>query len=201
MGPPPDREKKETNFSGPGRYEQEPDDADLAKRCLGGDREACGMLLSRYEKVVFNAALRLVRRRDEARDIAQAALVRGFERLEGYDPRRPFGPWIARIAMNEAFDALSRRPRTEPIDVRWPSGGRSPEGTAGAGELRERIDEALLDLTQDQRLVVILRHFMDCSYDEMADILGVPVKTVKSRLFTARHLLRDRLVERGVRTC
>ena len=200
MGRPPDREKQ-TNFSRAGRYEQEPDDADLARGCLAGDREACGTLLSRYERVVFNAALRLVRHRDEARDIAQAALVRAFERLEGYDPRQRFGPWIARIAMNEAHDALARRRRTEPIDEGLPSEERSPEGTAGVDELRERLDEALMTLTLDQRLVVILRHFMDCTYDDMADILDVPVKTVKSRLFTARHLLRDRLAARGIRTC
>lgn len=176
----------------------EPEDTVLVRRCLGGDRSAFGTLVERYQKPIFNVAWRMLGDREEAADISQTVFVRAFEKLRGYDPRYRFYSWIYRIAIHESIDAVKRRQRNDPIDERRPEPGPGPEEALGADELSRSIQRALMSIGPNHRSVLILRHFLDCSYRDMGEILGVPEKTVKSRLFTARQQLRARLERLGV---
>lgn len=176
------------------------DDAELVRGCLDGDVRAFGTLVDRYQKAIFNAALRMVSDFEEAKDIAQNVFLKAYENLPSYDPTYRFYSWIYRIAVNESINHLHRRNRTEPMEGEWESAQRGPEEAFANAELGRVVQDALMTLKSDYRSVVVLRHFLDCSYEEMSQILQVPEKTVKSRLFTARQLLKDVLQRKGALT-
>lgn len=177
----------------------EPDDETLVREFLGGDGKAFEALLGRHERIVFNVALRMVGNQEDARDVAQSVFLKVYQNLGRFDPRFPFRSWVSRIAINESLNLLHRRRDDgEPIDETWPSTDRDPRDIASSGEVSRTVGKALRSLKPDYRAVVILRHYLDCSYQDMASILEIPEKTVKSRLFTARQQLRDALAGRGV---
>jgi RNA polymerase sigma-70 factor (ECF subfamily) len=140
----------------------------------------------------------MVRQRDEAGDLTQTAFLKAYERLATYDSGQKFFSWLYRIAINESINHLKRRGRLEPLDGDWASRSDSPEATVVTSDMSAHVQDALMSLPTDYRAVLVLRHFEDCSYDEIAQIVGVPEKTVKSRLFTARRLMKERLVARGI---
>jgi RNA polymerase sigma-70 factor (ECF subfamily) len=174
------------------------DDAACVARCLRGDAAAFEPLVERYERVLFGVALRLLGNRDDACDAVQAAFVRAYQRLDRYDPSRKFFSWMYRIAVNECLNAVRARRTTEQIDPATPV---EPVAFAGVQtrELRDDIQAALMQLTAEQRRVVVLRHFAELSYEDVAAALGLPVKTVRSRLFAARQRLAGLLVPPGAR--
>lgn len=172
------------------------DDAEFVKRCLRGDPDAFEPLVARYQKVLFNVGLRMVGDYEDARDIAQTSFVKAYEKLRSYDSRYRFFSWIYRIAINECLNLLSRRRPLQALDPGLPSGD-SPEGEAAARELRVRIQGALGQLPPEQRLVLVLRHFREMSYGEISEVLLVPEKTVRSRLYTARQRLGEILRPRS----
>ncbi len=166
------------------------DDHELVDRCLRGDLEAFAPLVTRYQRPLFNVALRMVKDREDARDITQTAFVKAYEKLRTFDRRHRFFSWIYRIAVNECLNFVSRRRPEGPLSPKLPSAD-DPERSAEAGELAARVQEALMALSPDYRMVVILRHFVDLSYDEMSETLMIPEKTVRSRLYTARQRLAE----------
>ncbi len=176
----------------------EPDDNELVRGCLDGDERAFEILLLRYQGAVFNAVLRMVRQREEAADLTQTAFLKAYEQLKSFDPTHKFFSWLYRIAINEAINSLKRRGRLEPLDGEWAGSDRSPEDALLGADLSRHVQEALMRLSSDYRAVLILRHFEGCSYEEIAQIVGVPEKTVKSRLFSARQQLKELLEARGV---
>jgi len=129
--------------------------------------------------------------REEARDLCQQVFVKIFQHLDTYDPTRKFFSWLYRVAVNETINAMKSHRTWEPLHDRMVDRGPDPEEQLAATESHEEMQKALLALDPKYRLVVIVRHFLQLSYEEASDILSVPVKTVKSRLFTARHLLRE----------
>ncbi len=177
----------------------EQDDATLVRRCLGGDRDAFAQLVARYERPVFNAALRLLREPADAMDAAQTTFLKAYEHLASYDPSFKFYSWLYRIAVNESLDTLSSRKCFEDIDHEHEHADESPgpDRQVEGQQARWALEEALMRLTPDLRTVIVLRHFMHLSYEDMGDILLVPAKTVKSRLYSARQALRDRLAACG----
>jgi RNA polymerase sigma-70 factor (ECF subfamily) len=176
------------------------EDADwtVVERCRGGDRRACEQLVLRYQKPVYNAALRLLRNPEDARDVAQTAFLKAFEHLADYDPRFKFYSWIYRIAVNEALDTLSSRKPLEEIDGDEPDETAGPERLVDGEQTARAIEDALTRIKPELRTVIVLRHFMHLSYQDMGEILQLPEKTVKSRLHDARQLLREALLRRGV---
>ena len=171
------------------------EEADLIARCLEGEVSAFEPLVDRYQKVLFNVALRMVRDYEEARDITQNAFLKAFEKLGTYDRRHKFFSWIYRILVNESLNALERRRPREALDPHL-AAANGPLEAACASELSGRVQDALMVLSPDHRLVVVLRHFVGYSYGEMAEALAIPEKTVKSRLFTARQRLGEILLAR-----
>jgi RNA polymerase sigma-70 factor (ECF subfamily) len=176
----------------------EPDDNELVLGCLGGDEHAFEILLVRYQGPVFNAVLRMVRDRDDAGDLTQTTFLKAYQRLSTFDSGQKFFSWLYRIAINEAINHLKRRGRVEPLAGEWASNASTPEAVLVANDLSVHVQDALMSISSDYRAVLVLRHFEDCSYDEIAQIVGVPEKTVKSRLFTARRLLKEQLEARGI---
>jgi RNA polymerase sigma-70 factor (ECF subfamily) len=163
------------------------DEAALVARCLRGDPDAFEPLVKRYERVLFSVALRLVGDYEDARDATQNALVRAYVHLETFDPTRKFFSWIYRIVVNECLNVRrARRPQERLVDTL--EAKPTPDGVE-ALERRDQIQVALQGLTEEYREVVVLRHFADLSYAEISEVVGVPEKTVRSRLFSARQRL------------
>jgi RNA polymerase sigma-70 factor (ECF subfamily) len=173
----------------------EGDDGELVERCRRGDRDAFAPLVERYQRVLFNVAFRMLGSREEARDATQTAFVRAFEKLHTYDPRHRFFSWIYRIAMNECLNLRSRRRPVQALDpaLRSPD---DPEAAARAGEVQAAVRRGLLALPEDGREVVVLKHLLGFSYGEIAATLGIPEKTVRSRLYSARLRLAEWMRER-----
>jgi RNA polymerase sigma-70 factor (ECF subfamily) len=164
------------------------DDARLVARCLEGDQGAFEPLVARYERVLFSVALRLVGDYEDARDATQNAFVRAYEHLDTFDPARKFFSWIYRIVVNECLNLRRARHPNEPLADTFEAPGGAFDAVA-ASEAHDRIQAALMALTPEYREVVVLRHFADLSYEEISEAIGVPDKTVKSRLFSARKRL------------
>ena len=187
----------DTNFSAPQVYFQSgEDDPALVERTLSGDLESFSVLVDRYQKAVFNVALRFLQDANDAEDIAQAVFLKAFERLPSFDPKFRFFSWIYKIAVNDSLNFLRQR---KPLD-------RIEEGDA-AGDAQNELERADLDrqvreavdsLSPEHRAVIVLRHFEGLGYPEIAEVLDISEKKVKSRLFTARSVLRERLEKRGV---
>jgi RNA polymerase sigma-70 factor, ECF subfamily len=176
---------------------KEDDDGVLVQQCRSGDRAACGKLVLRYQRPVYNAALRMLHNVEDARDVAQTTFLKAFEHLADYDETRKFYSWLYRIALNESLDALGARKPLEPISGDELDETPGPEQCAEGDQLSRAIDEALARIKPEYRAVITLRHFMHLSYQDMGDILMLPEKTVKSRLYEARQLLREDLLLRG----
>jgi len=176
---------------------EDSDDGTLVRRCCGGDRRAFEALVVRYQKTVYNAALRMLHDREEARDVAQTVFLKAYQHLDGYDPKFKFYSWLYRIALNESIDTLQRRHPIEALDLDAPDDGPGPEDAVQRGQARDGLLRALMTLRTEYRAVIVLRHFTGCSYGDMAQILDLPEKTVKSRLHSARQLLRDALEAQG----
>ena len=170
-------------------------------RCLRGDASAFEPIVRRYQRVLFSVAHRMLGNYEDALDATQNAFVRAYEGLDQYDPNRRFFSWIYRIVVNECLNARRAQRPSEPLsDELEADAADGPLANVEAMERSASIEAALVRLSEDHRLVVVLRHFADLSYSEMSEALGVPEKTVKSRLFEARHRLGELLrLEPGAR--
>ncbi len=177
-------------------------DADLAlvERFKKGDREAFTELVIRYQRPIYNAAFWILRRAEDASDVAQTVFLRIAERLDEYDGQYKFFSWIYRIAVNESLNVLRRQGREEPLDeeIDYPDpADDNPERKLQEAELSARIKAALMRMSVNDRTVLTLRHFSELNYQEIAQILELDEKTVKSRLHEARQRLREMLKDFG----
>ena len=168
------------------------DDAAVVARCLDGEHNAYEAIVSRYQKGLFNVALRMLGNYEDARDATQTAFIKAYEHLDTFDPEQRFFNWLYRILKNECLNVLRARRPSEPVSLALPAGRNGDP--LEARERHQAVQAALLALSADYREVVVLRHFTDLSYDEIAATLGIPSKTVKSRLYTARQQLGGMLV-------
>jgi RNA polymerase sigma-70 factor (ECF subfamily) len=171
-------------------------DHELLEHYRKGDRAAFTELVLRYQRPVYNAAFWILRRAEDASDIAQVVFLKVAERAEEYDPKYKFFSWIYRIAVNESLNLLRRNEREVELDdeIDLPDTESSnPEEQAGAAQLSRRIERALMGMTTNDRTVLTLRHFSECSYQEIGHVLDMDEKTVKSRLFEARRRLAELL--------
>jgi RNA polymerase sigma-70 factor, ECF subfamily len=173
---------------------KDPDET-LVERSRGGDRAALAALMLRYQRAIYNAAFRVLGNGEDAADVSQAVFLKMAERLDEYDAQYKFFSWIYRIAINEALNVLRRNGHEEPLEDgdELPGDIDGPERQVALSELAGRVQAALMTMKVDHRVVLTLRHFSDCSYEEIASILDVQEKTVKSRLFEARQRLKELL--------
>ncbi len=164
------------------------DDAALVKRCLGGETAAFESIVAEYQRLAFTVAFRMLGDYEDARDATQNTFVKAFEKLETYEPKYRFFSWLYRILVNECLNVRRGRHAVEEISPKQPAGAGSADAVE-TSERRRDVRAALLALPVHYREVIVLRHFGQMSYEEMGDALGLPVKTVKSRLHTARQQL------------
>lgn len=168
----------------------------LVERYRKGDRDAFAALVVRYQRPVFNAAWWVLKSAEDANDVAQNVFLKVAERIEDYDPQFRFFSWLYRIAVNESLNALRRHGREEPlddeVDVPGPE-AENPERRLAEAELSGRLRNAMARLPTNDRTVLVLRHFSELSYQEIAQVLELDEKTVKSRLFEARQRLKGML--------
>lgn len=168
-----------------------------AQRALA-DREAFAELVRRYADRIYNLAYRMTGNRTEAEDLAQEAFIRAYRGLPGYKPQHPFGAWIYRIAVNVCLTHRQRQSgaTSEPLN----EDSAIVDDTVGVADLVERrevqtsVQQAILRLPPTYRAVIILYHLEGRPYEEIADLLHLPLNTVRTHLHRGRALLRESLV-------
>jgi RNA polymerase sigma-70 factor, ECF subfamily len=173
------------------------EDTDLIRRAARGDVEAYNLLVSRWEKRVYNYLLRITGHREDALDLAQDVFLKAYQNLRKLDDPARFTPWLYRIAHNEAYSMFrKRRPETD-IDELPPESTQDEITVGGTSvfpvELSLAVEAALGRLSPEQREAVVLKVYQGFKFEEMAEVLGCPVSTVKSRLYTALDLLKTDL--------
>jgi RNA polymerase sigma-70 factor, ECF subfamily len=186
------------------RGTEQPTDEDLVAAVLEGDRERFGDLIDRYQGRLVNYLFRLLRNADDAHDLAQEVLVKVYQVLDRYDPQYKFSTWLFRVAQNAAIDQIRRR-RLKVVSLRqedeegegrdWdlPSSERGPYGELRNQERGEAIQEAIESLPWEYRELILLRHFGELPYEEIARIKEMPLGTVKNKLFRGRQMLKEKL--------
>jgi RNA polymerase sigma-70 factor (ECF subfamily) len=176
----------------------EQSDNELVRQCLQGLTKAFEELVLRYEKPIYNTVYRMTRSRAEAEDITQSAFIKAYEKLDTYKPKFRFFSWIYRIAVNEALNAIQIRDRFCSLDQTADEKVKTPEDIYEESELYESIHEALMEMPLDYHAVIVLKHLQNFSYRDIAYILDIPEKKVKSRLFSARQQMKEILLKRGI---
>lgn len=186
------------------------EDARLVRLCRHGDGEAFAALVERYEDPVYNIVFRMVGEREEARDLAQEVFLKAYERLDTYDPGFPFGPWIYRIATNQAIDSLRRKKGTLVSIDSWSGDSQTlperaiatsapeaelPEEVTIGNEVARVVRGAILCLPANYRAVVVLHHLEELSYAETGKVMGIPKNTAKTWARRARAMLCESLEE------
>jgi len=180
-----------------------PTDSDLVARCRRGDLRAFDQLVQRHQRSVYNVCLRVLGDREEAADVSQDAFLRAYAQLARFELGRAFRPWLLRIAVNLCLNALKVHGQpgvpvdhgdsSEPGTVVLAAKDRQPDEEAAARELRVEVQGAVLRLPETYRAVAVLRHVEGLSYEEIAEVTGLPLGTVKTHLFRAKRLLRQAL--------
>lgn len=177
-------------------------DADLSRRCRQGDPEAWRTLIRRCSPLVYRVALRMVSGSAEAEDVCQEVFMKIHRSFDTFDPTRPLSPWVGRITYNTCLRRLKGVARagvpTEPSRLEWVKDDRQPgpEAMAASSEAGEMLLEAMEGLAAQDRALLTMRYREGLSDADLAEATGMPVNTVKTRLFRARKLLKKRLAPR-----
>ena len=185
------------------------DDRDLVEAAKRGDREAFRTLFERYHRRAYALAFGVLRHQDDALDVVQDAFIKAHKYLDKFEGNSSFYTWLYRIVMNLAIDHLRKHRRVRPVEL---DEQKLDEGSADDGllpqllggnpgralmdkEIRQRIDQALGELSDNHRAVLIMRELEGLSYEEMAQTMGCSKGTIMSRLFHARKNMQKRLVD------
>ena len=171
------------------------EDAELAALAHAGNREAFGELVERYSGQARRVARSVLANEADADDAAQDGFLAALRNLGRYDPGRPFGPWLMRIVANAATDRRRRQKvrAADQLSPQTPFAGPLPDREAFRRQFREALEAALALLPERRRMAVVLFDVEGYSHQEIADILDVPVGTVRSDVFHARRALRKEL--------
>ncbi len=185
--------------------EKRKEDSRLIKAALQGDEKAYETLLNKYRNLVFTIMLKMVRNPQEAEDLTQEAFIKAFNSLASFNDEFAFSTWLMKIATNNCIDFLRKRKlktysinepiqyKDEQIEVEIPDAGPTPEKQLLQSERRQLIEEAIEELPERYRYVILLRHKEEKSYEEISEILNLPLGTVKAQIFRAREFLNKKL--------
>jgi len=176
------------------------DDARLIDEVLAGDSAAFGQLVLKYQDRLFNTVMHVVRCREEAEDVVQDAFVQAFVKLETFQRASAFYTWLYRIAFNVAVSRRRRRrPEVSVEQTRELTGAEpmdddaAPEDRLEQEEAVDQVHTALAELSEEHRAILVLREMEGFCYERIAEVLELPVGTVRSRLHRARLQLREQL--------
>jgi RNA polymerase sigma-70 factor (ECF subfamily) len=182
-------------------------DEELVARAQGGDIESFNQLIVRWERPIYALAYRVIGREEDARDVCQDAFLRAYRALPGFKGQAKFSSWLYRIALNLCRDWI-RRQRRAPV-AQLPEDGEATELAAETGpvesiedlvarrELSAMVEDAMSGLSEEQRTAIILKEYHGMTFQEIADMQGCPLSTVKTRLYQGLALLRRRLEQQG----
>jgi RNA polymerase sigma-70 factor (ECF subfamily) len=172
----------------------------LLEKVQQGDLEAYGLIIQDYQTSVFNVCYRILGIKQEAEDLTQEAFIRAYRQIKRYDTSRPFGPWVRTLAANLCYNHLKKaRPVQSALDDErhqlHSNKGENPEAVLEINQEHQALYNAVWKLPEIQRVALELRHFQDLTYQEMADVLNLPLNTVRSHLYRARQNLAGLLEE------
>ncbi|MBI4892688.1 MAG: RNA polymerase sigma factor [Acidobacteria bacterium] len=170
---------------------REVEDRDLVLRARKNGVDAYNTLVSRWEGKIYNYLLRLTGHPEDSMDLSQDTFLKAYQNISRLDDPGRFGPWLYRIAHNEAMSHL-RRPRRETDLEELPPPPSRPAGMAPV-EVSLAVEKALAQLTEEQREAVVLKVYEGFKFDEIAEILNCPASTIKSRVYTGLELLKETL--------
>lgn len=176
----------------------EEDDARLVVACKNGDQDAFSLLVQRYQRRVFNLVFRMLQNYEEASEVTQEAFLAAWQGLPAFRGEARFSTWLYRIAYNCALKQLETRKRDKALHMALQAEQNLEEEASKmtlieALDKQEMVQEQLSQLPPKYRIVLILRHLQDMTYEEMAEVLTMPIGTIKTHLFRARNLLKERL--------
>ncbi|MEZ6141524.1 MAG: sigma-70 family RNA polymerase sigma factor [Zavarzinella sp.] len=181
------------------------DDRQLIARCLQGDSSAYEPLVLRYQDRLYNAVFRMLNSAEDAADVVQEAFIGAYQSLHSFKGESGFFTWLYRIAFNVAISLKRKRRIAASLD--WDSGERQfpepvednpnihPDKNLERSEEEELLQKALDRLTNEHRMIIILNDIQDEKYEDIAEILGIPIGTVRSRVHRARAELRSIIME------
>ena len=185
------------------------DDKQLVILCRRGDERAARELVDRFQRPVFSIIFRMVRDREKAEDLAQETFVRTFNNLDRYDRSYKFSSWLFKIAYNLTVDHLRRKElktvsihgspdavttdQQQATSVTLESTEEAPDERLESIELAGRLEESIGKLREEYRTAILLRHVEGRAYEEIAEIMDIPLGTVKTYIFRARRQLREDL--------
>jgi len=185
-------------------------DDELVAKSVGGDAESFNQLILRWERPIYALAYRVIGREEDARDVCQETFLRAFRALPGFKGQAKFSSWLYRIALNLCRDWI-RRQRRAPV-MQMPEGIDPGELAAERGpvesidelvarrELSAVVEEAMALLPEEQRTAIILKEYHGMTFQEIADMQGCPLSTVKTRLYQGLTVLRRHLEKNGQMT-
>lgn len=184
------------------------DDAQIVHQILKGKQEMFSLLIDRYQRPIFNFTYRFYGNYDLAQELTQETFLRCYQFLKSYDPKRKFSTWLYTVAKNLCIDELKRQKSAKEVSLDdamlavESSGADAPEEGNQRGQCirREedfRLIEALQELPVTSRTVLLLHYFQGLAYQEISEALGLPVSTVKIRIFRAKKILLEKWKELG----
>ena len=183
-------------------------DEELVARTIGGDADSFNELIHRWERPIYALAYRQIGREEDARDVCQDTFLRAYRALNGFRGQAKFSSWLYRIALNLCRDWMRRERRTpvvqapEDMDLMDLAAAREPsesiEDRVGRHDLTRAVERAMALLPEEQRTAIVLKEYQGLTFQEIADLLGCPLSTVKTRLYQGLTVLRRELARAGV---
>ena len=183
-------------------------DEELVARTIGGDADSLNELIHRWERPIYALAYRQIGREEDARDVCQDTFLRAYRGLNGFRGQAKFSSWLYRIALNLCRDWMRRERRTpvvqapEDMDLMDLAAAREPsesiEDRVGRHDLTRAVERAMALLPEEQRTAIVLKEYQGLTFQEIADLLGCPLSTVKTRLYQGLTVLRRELARAGV---
>ena len=180
-------------------------DEELVARSIGGDQESFNQLVLRWERPIYALAYRVIGREEDARDVCQETFLRAFRALNGFRGQAKFSSWLYRIALNLSRDWVRKERRTpviqapEELEVLEMAAVREPtpsvEDLVARRELTRVVERAMARLPEEQRTAIILKEYHELTFQEIADLVGCPLSTVKTRLYQGLSVLRRELAK------
>jgi RNA polymerase sigma-70 factor, ECF subfamily len=183
-------------------------DEELVARSMGGDLDSFNQLVLRWERPIYALAYRVIGREEDARDVAQETFLRAFRALKGFKGQAKFSSWLYRITLNLCRDWMRRERRTpvsqapEGVDIIEMAGEATPsesiEDLVSRHELGRAVGKAMALLPEEQRTAIILKEYHGLTFQEIAELQGCPLSTVKTRLYQGLSVLRRHLEASGM---
>jgi RNA polymerase sigma factor (sigma-70 family) len=183
-------------------------DLKLIRRCKLGEEAAFQAVLDRYRGAIYNLCWRMTRNDEDARDLAQEVFIKVFTLLDRYDEQYAFSSWLFRIATNHCIDHLRRQrlrmlslerdggTEDDEAEMQIPADGPEPDVVLQRREALDKLEEVIADLPPHYRVITLLRHDQQLSYEEIAETLQLPLGTVKARIHRARNMIQQMLAAR-----